>query len=292
MPLSEVRISPLDRGYHFGDGIYEVFRLYSGRLFMEAAHWRRCERSLSEMKIDLPDLEGVKAKCRQLAQLHPLKDAMLYLQITRGIAAKREHGFPKSCTAQVLAMVNELPVVLPKVKAEGCSVITQPDQRWKRCDIKSLNLLGNIMGATAAREAGCYEAIFINDLNQVSECSRSNVFAVVNGELRTMPTTGNILPGISRLLVLDLARQAGLAVREQAFTRDELFAATEVFLTNTTADLYPIAKIDDKVVGNGKPGPISTQLMERFDAYVKQEMAEPEFVRPSPATLPSAEILA
>ena len=186
MPLSEVRISPLDRGYHFGDGIYEVFRLYSGKLFMEAAHWRRFERSLSEMQIELPDLDGVKAKCRHLAKLHPLKDAMLYLQVTRGVAAKREHGFPKLCTAQVLAMVNELPSVLPKVKTEGCSVITQPDQRWKRCDIKSLNLLGNIMGATKARELGCYECVFINDLNQATECSRSNIFAVVNGELRTM----------------------------------------------------------------------------------------------------------
>lgn len=260
---------------------------------MEAAHWRRFERSLSEMQIELPDLDGVKAKCRHLAKLHPLKDAMLYLQVTRGVAAKREHGFPKLCTAQVLAMVNELPSVLPKVKTEGCSVITQPDQRWKRCDIKSLNLLGNIMGATKARELGCYECVFINDLNQATECSRSNIFAVVNGELRTMPTSGNILPGISRFLVLDLARQAGLAVREQAITREELFAASEVFLTNTTADLYPIVKIDDLVVGNGKPGPISSLLMQRFEAYVAEELAEnteaaSDYIPSSQADGPSA----
>lgn len=286
MPLNEVRISPLDRGYHFGDGIYEVFRLYSGKFFMEEAHWRRFDRSLNEMQIELPDTEAVKKKCHELVALQPAPNGMLYLQVTRGVGAKREHGFPTQCTPQILAMVSPLPKVFPPIKTEGCAVITLPDLRWKRCDIKSLNLLANVMGATQAKEAGCYESIFINERNEVTEGSRSNLLAVINGELRTMPTSGNILPGISRLLTLQLAHAAGIAVREEAISKNELAMATEIFLTNTTADIYPIVVVDGVTVGDGNPGALTTILMERFSEFVEKTVG-PSTLSPGETSPPA-----
>ncbi len=286
LPLNEVRISPLDRGYHFGDGIYEVFRLYDGKLFLESSHWQRFERSLKEMKIECEGLEALKTNCRTLAALHPYPHGMLYLQVTRGVAPKREHGFAGKIVQQHLAMVNPLPVVFPKVKTEGCRVITLPDTRWKRCDIKSLNLIANCMGAQQAKEVGCYESLFINDKGQISEASRSNVMAVIDGQIRTMPLTGNILPGITRLWTLQLSRKLGIAVSETPFSKEELNTATEAFLTNTTADIYPIIEVDGRPVGDGYIGPISKSLMAAFSALVEKETGAQSANAAQPRELP------
>ncbi len=272
MPLADVRVSPLDRGYHFGDGIYEVFRLYNGYLYAEAAHWRRFERSLNEMSLAVPDLDRLKAQCHELVKRHPYANGTLYLQVTRGLAPKREHGFPQLVTPQILAVVNDMPAPMPLIKTEGCKVITHADLRWKRCDIKSLNLLGNVMGAQKAKEAGCYESLFINDAGQCSELSRSNFFAVLRGEIRTMPLTGNILPGITRGLAVAFAREHGMPLREEPISKDELGEISEAFLTNTTADLYPIVEIDGRAIGEGKPGPVATRLMKLFAEHLETEL--------------------
>ncbi len=265
MPLSEVRISPMDRGFLFGDAVYEAMRIYSGKAFLEDAHMARLRRSLDCLRISGADVEKIRGDVRALVKASGEDEACVYLQVTRGTAATRTHAFPVTPVTPTVFMFNQ-PFNDPQsgLRRNGGACITQPDQRWARVDIKTVNLLGNVLAAQASKEADAMEAILINRDGEVTEGTHTNVFGVVNGVLRTKPLSHAILPGISRDFVLDLARKLEIVYEERALTEAELRGAQELFLTATTMEVMPVVRLDGKPVGAGTPGPITVKLREAF----------------------------
>ncbi|WP_409347137.1 D-amino-acid transaminase [Paenibacillus sp. MBLB4367] len=264
----EVRISPNDRGYYFGDGVYEVFRIYNGSLFEKDAHYRRLERSAEQTRIPLPyPITEIDEKLEKLLAADGVKEGIIYLQLTRG-EAPRGHAFPNPPVESVLmAYSSELSRPHHAIRG-GIRVITRPDIRWLRCDLKTLNLLPNVMAKQEAAEAGAAEVIFHRD-GTVTECSSSNVMIIKDGTIRTHPANNLILHGITRAVVLKLAFRLNLSVREEAFTLEDLRSADEVFITSTTAEVTPVAELDGVPVADGKPGPVSRRLQEAFEAYME-----------------------
>ena len=265
-PVAEARISALDRGFVFGDGVYEVWRAVRGQLFEAARHQARLERGLSELRIPRPadaSLERITNIGRRLFKENGLEEneATLYVEITRGAAA-RTHYFPAATTpATMLVMAS--PFTPSDSRFGGTTVITQPDIRWLRCDIKTVQLLPNVLARQAAIEAKASEAIFVRD-GVITEGTHTTVFAMVGGELRTHRADHLVLPGVTRDLVIELARDAGIRVREDAVGVAELPNATELFLTGTTTDITPVLRVDAQTIGNGAPGPIARALLERL----------------------------
>lgn len=259
MPRNRATVSIDDRGFLFGDAIYEVIRVVRGRFIEPERHLRRLARSLREVGLPAPalDLLGVATDLIRRNDLGG-REATVYAQVSRG-AAPRQHAFPPSGTPPTV-LVTAMPFT-PRTDliASGVAVITLPDVRWSRCDIKSVNLLPNVLAAQRAAEAGAFEAILVRD-GVVTEATRSNVLAVVGGVVRTHPTGPLILPGVTREVVLELASGAGIPVREEELGADELFAAEEVLLTGTTADVTPVVTVDGRAVGGGRPGPVGRRL--------------------------------
>ncbi|MGM7701310.1 D-amino-acid transaminase [Pseudalkalibacillus sp. Hm43] len=271
MEQSKLHIEMEDRGYQFGDGIYEVIRIYDGQFFGMDEHLVRLQRSANEIQMQLPfSLEVLKERLMELAVANSIKDGQVYLQITRGVA-ERTHHFPDHASGILVAYTKEAPRPLNKMK-EGISVITTEDIRWLRCDIKSLNLLGNVLSKQKAKEAGCDEAILIRD-GIVTEGSSSNVFIIKNGELFTHPANNYILNGITRNVLLELAKQSAINVKEKTFTRDDLMNADEVIITSTTMEVSPVVTIDGKQVGDGQPGPVTKKLQEKFNQRIQQNQS-------------------
>ncbi|MDF2923960.1 MAG: dat [Paenibacillaceae bacterium] len=262
--MDQAAVSPLDRGYYFGDGVYEVFRIYNGRLFEVEAHLARLVRSCGEIGISLPypadEIEGLLLR---LAAADPVETGILYMQITRG-CSPRNHAFPPEGTRAVLTgYCKELPRPLAKFE-HGFRVITAPDIRWLRCDIKTLNLLGNVLAKQEAVSKGADEVI-LHRSGIVTECSSSNLMMVKNGVVRTHPANHLILHGVTRQAVLRVAGELGVEVAEAAFDLDELRTADEVFLTGTTTEVMPVVEIDGVAVKGGLPGPVTRQLHEAFE---------------------------
>ncbi len=262
LPQEQARISVLDRGFIFGDGVYEVWRVVEGRLFEYARHDRRLRRGLEAIEIDVPagEVDGLAGVAGRLLRENDLLsgEGTFYLEITRG-AAPRTHAYPPAGTApSVFAMVSrfEVPHAL---RETGAKAITQPDIRWLRCDIKTVQLLPNVMAKQKAQEAGAMEAILIRD-GVVTEGTHTSAFGVKNGTLLTHPLSPLILPSITREVVLEVAREQRVPVRETAFTDQELFALDELFVAGTTTDVTPIVEVDGKRIGSGKPGPVSRAL--------------------------------
>lgn len=266
MLLSQAKVSVEDRGFQFGDGVYELIRTYNGRLFQAEAHLRRLVRSAMAIGLD-----GVYSQSRWMAVLREIykrsgfREAKLYIQLTRG-AAPREHVFPLKSRPTVVVTVRQLIPLPLALRRRGATVITVPDIRWGRCDIKTINLLPNMMARQKAKIRGAHEAIFIRD-GLVTEGSSSNVFAVIKGWVVTPPKGPMILPGITREWVLRLAKEAGLRTAEKGIALQELLAAEEVFLTGTTAEVLPVVKVDRRPIGNGKPGEATRLLYRRFQAH-------------------------
>jgi D-alanine transaminase len=265
---SEVHISPNDRGYYFGDGIYEVFRIYNHTLYEKDAHLRRLERSASEIGINLPKSIGeIEIILDKLLEMNGIPDGTLYLQITRG-EAPRSHQFPKSVPSVMMASCTEL--IRPFIAMQnGITAITMEDIRWLRCDIKTLNLLPNVLAKQAAIERGVGEVI-LHRSGTVTECSSSNLMLVKNGILYTHPANNLILHGVTRAVVLRLAQSLGIEVKEQPFTLQELMKADEVFITGTTAEITPIIVIDGKQVNTGSPGPLTRKFQMEFERTFSQ----------------------
>jgi D-alanine transaminase len=259
LPRKRAAVSIDDRGFLFGDAVYEVIRVVRGRFIEPERHLRRLARSLREIGLPAPalDLLGVATDLIRRNDLGG-REATIYAQVSRG-AAPRQHAFPPSGTPPTV-LVTAMPFT-PRTDliAGGVAVITLPDVRWSRCDIKSVNLLPNVLAAQRAAEAGAFEAILVRD-GVVTEATRSNVLAVVGGVVRTHPTGPLILPGVTRAVVLELAAEAGVPVREEELGADELFAAEEVLLTGTTADVTPVVTVDGRAVGEGRPGPVGRRL--------------------------------
>ncbi len=262
MPLADAVVSVEDRGFQFGDGVYEVIRTYGGRPFHLNAHLARLERSAKA--IDLPCPLSPAQWAERVAEgirLAGYRECKVYLQLTRG-PAPRDHIFPTAVHPTVVMTVRELHPLSDSLRS-GVSAITLPDFRWGRCDIKSIGLLANVLARQRAKDAGAFEAIFIRD-GEVTEGAVSNVMIVRRGVLATSPEGERILSGVTRSLVLELARKEGLAVQERPVSEAELRGADEVFLTGTTVEVLPVNRIDGIAIGSGRPGPVVTLLAARF----------------------------
>jgi D-alanine transaminase len=264
----QARLPLDDRGFLFGDGVYEVSRAVRGRLFEPESHWERLAAGLKALSIPISeylDPQRLDGLCRQLIEENELgeSDATIYLQITRG-AARRSHGFPVSGTRPTIfasATAFELP---RRLREEGTAAITHPDIRWARCDIKSVNLLPNVLAKQRAIDAGAFEAVLLRD-GAVTEGASSNIFGVVNGELRTYPLSNYILPGVTRKVVLELARELGIEVHQRPLYAEELPRLEELFATGTATDVQPLVQLDGRPVGTGRPGPVATGLRQALE---------------------------
>ncbi len=273
MPLAEVRVSVLDRGFLFGDGIYEVLRVYGGRPFLESEHLARLRRSLDAIRIAC-DVDHLCTRMSQLLQESRVVEGTIYIQVTRG-EAPRTHHFPEPRVApNELIYVRELAGdPFADVREQGASVITVDDLRWKRCDIKSINLLANCFAAQAAHEAGCVEAILVAADGTLTEGSHTSLFGVRDGAVLTSPLGSHILPGITRGLVVRLAQRSGILLREESLRRDSLPTVDELFLTGTTAEVLPITRVDGQPVGTGGVGPVAARLQEEFHRFLRENLS-------------------
>lgn len=267
MPLEAATVSVEDRGFQFADGIYEVIRTYHGIPFQLDAHLARLERSAQAVELPTPWTTQRWAEyVREGITRGGYPESKVYLQLTRG-AAPRDHVFPASAIPTAVMTVREMKPMDSALQSSGVAVLTMDDWRWGRCDIKSVNLLPNVMAKQKARQAGAFEAVFVRN-GRVTEGAVSNVMVVRAGRVLTAPEGELILSGVTRTLVLDLARKEGLSVEERFVTSDELLHADEVFLTGTTVEVMPVVRVDGKPVGTGKPGPITLKLQAAFKRFV------------------------
>jgi D-alanine transaminase len=273
---SSATISVDDRGFVFGDGVYEVWRAVNGRLFEIDRHLARLAFGLSELRISVPEpltRESTEQIADRLLRESGLieGEATFYVEVTRG-AAQRAHQFPPSDTLPTIyATVNRL-TPPEALRAKGASAITIPDIRWLRCDIKTIQLLPNVWAKQAAVERGAVDALMIRD-GVVTEGSHANVIGVLDGTIRTHPTNHLILPGITRSIVLDMARGFGIPVSEEPIAEREIPRLDELFLAGTTTDVMPIVRVNDQPVGGGVPGPITVRLLKEFRAYLDASCA-------------------
>ncbi|MGE0276262.1 MAG: D-amino-acid transaminase [Nitrospiraceae bacterium] len=266
-PLSDAVVSVEDRGFQFGDGVYEVIRTYGNRPFQLDAHLARLEQSAGALSLRLPiSKKECSALIDEAVSRAAYKESKIYIQITRGVAP-RDHQFPSDAVPTLVITVREMRLLPDSLRNNGVEAMTLDDFRWGRCDIKSINLLANVLARQQAKEAGVFEALFVRH-GEVLEGSVSNVFVVANGQVSTAPEGRHILSGVTRSLVLNLAREAGLPVYERTSSRDSLYAASEVFLSGTTVEVLPVVRIDGRLVGAGSPGPITRLLAGRFEKLV------------------------
>jgi len=268
----EAVISFEDRGFLFGDAVYEVVRSYGGRLFAMGRHLARLERSLREVDIQGVDVAGIGRVTEEALGRSGFAEALVYIQVTRGPAPRR-HAYTGDLHPTVLIHVRDMrplaeaggqPPALQLVNAsmcEGVAVITAPDTRWRRCDIKSTNLLPNILAQTRAKRQGAYEAVLVDEDGCVTEATSATVFCVERGVLLTRPGGPEILPSITREVVIELAQEEGIPVREERIPGERLRGAEEVFLAGTGDEVCPVVKVDGVMIGDGKPGAVTMRLL-------------------------------
>lgn len=269
LPLADVRIPALDRGYLFGDGVYEVLRVYGGRPFLEREHLARLRRSLDEVRIRC-DTARLQQRMHETLRSSAVREGLIYIQVTRGVAP-RMHRFPQPpVEPSELIYVDEI-VGDPygAWRDDGAALLSLDDLRWKRCDIKSINLLANCLAAQAAAEAGCLEALLVAPDGSITEGSHMSVFGVTQGRILTSPLGPQILPGITRGLIVQLAERAGIPIVQQPLRHAELHTIDEMFLTGTTSEVLPVTAVDGRPIGSGRPGPVTLRLMETYRQYVR-----------------------
>jgi D-alanine transaminase len=274
IPKDEARVSPDDRGFTFADGAYEVVRAYGGRFFKAQEHLARLERSLQELRIAAPDTQSLGEVAAQLLQHNRLQDgdALLYIQVTRGVATRR-HSFPDPAPPPTV-YASAFPFAQSREKWQGgIKAILVPDIRWARCDIKSVALLPNVLASQHAREQGAAEAVFVRD-GIVTEGAHTNFLAVLGRQLVTHPRTNCILAGVTRQAVLDLCHALDIPVSEMPVHERQLKEASELMITSTTSEVTPVVQIDDWQVADGQPGPITTRLQRAFRDLVSTETTD------------------
>lgn len=265
LPAAEARISVLDRGFIFGDGIYEVIPVYGGRLFRLPHHLERLDHSLEGIRLTNPmDHRTWQAVLEELVERNGRGDQSLYLQITRGVA-ERDHGFPPDTEPTVFAMSKPLEAVSPELHT-GVSAVTVEDIRWKWCNIKTIALLPNILLRQQAVEQGAAEAIMLRE-GFVTEGTASNIFIVKDGVALTPPKSNLLLPGITRDLVVELCRQNGVSCVEESVSERQLREADELWITSSTREILPVTRLDDSVIGDGRPGPLWHKLIGLYLEY-------------------------
>lgn len=275
LPHRQAQVHVEDRGYQFADGVYEVCEVRGGRLVDERRHLERLQRSLSELRISEPmPLNALGVILRETVRRNRVRDGIVYLQATRGVAP-RDHGFPVPTTRPSLVVTarNHDSERNEKVAAEGIAVITVPENRWPRVDIKSVSLLPNVLAKQAARDAGAKEAWFVDRDGAVTEGSSTNAWIVTAaGTVVTRPVSSAILRGVTRTVLLDVLAAHGLKLDERPFTVEEAYAAREAFITSASQIVMPVVSIDGRPVANGAPGLLSAAL--RRDFHVHAEIAE------------------
>ncbi|MEY3732142.1 MAG: hypothetical protein RLZZ57_2898 [Pseudomonadota bacterium] len=275
LPQPEAAVNIEDRGYQFGDGIYEVVHLYDGRFIDEDLHLARLERSLREIALPMPmPRASLRLVLREVARRNRVTEGLLYMQVTRGVA-RRDHAFPnKPIPPALVVTVKRIAPYPTNVDRWGASVITMPDLRWARCDIKTVNLLPNCLARQAAREKGAIEAVLYHEATGMVTEGAATSFWIVDeaGTIRTRPLSDAILPGCTRAALMAELHDAGIAFEERAFSMEELSRAREAFITSATSFVKPITKIDGAPVGDGEVGPVVRKLFEIFARHVKGAM--------------------
>ena len=266
-PHGEATVHVEDRGYQFADAVYEVWSVFGGKLADPEGHFVRLERSLSELKIDMPmSRAALTVVLKETLRRNRIVEGILYLQVSRGVAP-RDHAFPTEPvppSVVITAKAVDRPVLEAKA-AKGVSVITVPENRWGRCDIKTVGLLPNALAKQAAREKGAAEAWFVDELGFVTEGASTNAWIVdADGVLRTRDTNANILRGVTRNTLLGILHDEGLKVEERPFTPDEAKQAREVFITAATALVLPVIAVDGQKIGDGSAGPVASRLRRLY----------------------------
>jgi D-alanine transaminase len=270
VPLSEAKVSVLDRGFLFADGIYEVSAVLDGRLVDNDAHLARLERSVGEIKLPLPEtIARIKEIQHELITRNKLKDGLVYIQVTRGADVGRDFAFPKGVKPTLMMFTSVKDIVNAASAKTGIGVITVPDIRWARRDIKSVALLAQVLAKQAAAEAGAGEAWMIED-GKVTEGGSSSAFILTKDDvLVTRENSSAILPGCTRKAVVKLAQERQLRVEERAFTVEEALKAKEAFITSASSFVQPVVKIDGMTVADGKPGPTAQRLREIYIEFAR-----------------------
>lgn len=273
MPIGEAKISVLDRGFIFGDGVYEVIPVYSRKAFRMTEHLRRLQHSLDGIKLPNPHSDAEwEHIIGELISRNDGEDQYLYLHITRGVA-KRDHAFPNPPVAPtVFAMISPLPAPPEALLHSGISCITAPDNRWLRCDIKAIALLPNVLLRQMAVDAGCAETILIRDNEFMTEGAASNIFVVKGGKLLAPPKDNLMLPGITYDVVLEIAAANGIPHEVRRVMKEEVFAADELLLTSSTKEVLAITQLDGKPVGSGKPGEMFARLHRLYQDFKRDVM--------------------
>jgi len=276
LPLDQAHVSVMDRGFLFGDGVYEVIPVYGGKLFRLGHHLKRLQNSLDAVRIGNPLAEdGWESMLAQLVACNEGRDQTVYLQVTRGVAPRRDHAFPVDSRPTVFAMCTPCPVPREIDTEPGVAAITLADIRWQYCNVKAITLLPNILLRQQAIDAETAEAILLKD-GYAIEGAASNIFIVAGDTLKTPPNSPALLPGVTRDLILELAKTNGIPCLEADITTEELARADEIWLTSSTREISPVIRLDDRPVGNGKPGALWNRMIRLYQDYkeaVRQGMA-------------------
>ena len=266
-PHGEASVHIEDRGYQLADGVYEVWAVFDGKLGDAVGHFDRLERSLGELRIAPPMTRAaLKIVLKETVRRNKVRDGLVYLQISRGVA-RRDHAFPSADTPPAIVVTaRSVDRAAAEARAaKGVAVITTPENRWGRCDIKTIALLPNVLAKQAAKEAGAVEAWFVDDLGLVTEGASSNAWIIdKTGALRTRDTQANILRGITRKTLLEVIGHEGLTLEERAFTPQEAKEAREAFITGAGTLVLPVVKVDGAVLGDGTPGPVAKRLRQLY----------------------------
>ncbi len=272
IPMAEARIDVEDRGFQFADGVYEYFRVYRGKAFAVREHLHRLARSAAGIILEMPlDQAALSLEIQKLVDRSGHRDGFVYLQLTRGISA-RNHAFPDQTRPTLLFYVRPLPPAPLPGEGEGIKLLTVPDDRWKRCWIKAIALLPNVLAKNAALAAGADEAVFLdNDI--VTECAACNIFAVHGNKIMTHPVGSRVLPGITRALLIDIAPTIGLSVDERRFTEEDARRSDELFITSTSREIAWVARWNDRYIGQARCGAVTKRLHQALQDHIHREIA-------------------
>ena len=270
LKLEDVKISPFDRGFQYADGVYEVIRTYYGKLFRYQDHLERLKHSLDAIKITYSEVDNLDWIIYEIIKKNNYAEEnfSIYIQITRGASYPRKHSFPKEKVIPTI-FISVTPIDISS-NNKGIKIIFENDFRWQKCNIKSISLLANVLANQHAEESGAGEAIW-NRNGYLLEGSHTNFWAIKNEEVWTAPLSNLILPGVSRKVILEVCRNSGIKVREQAIKEDEINSFDEFFVSGTTSEIIPVVKINDSIIGDGKPGKTTQMIHSEFNKYVKSK---------------------
>ncbi len=274
VPVEEAKVSIWDRGFLFGDAVYEALRIYQGRCWLEEDHWERLRRSLKEMGFPRVDLDRLRDRVRRVISVSEIREGIAYLQITRGVAP-RLHAFPnppvEPTEVIVIRAYDDQPTA--NSRQSGVTVVSQPDWRWRRCDVKSTNLLANVLANEAAHRAGGYEAVLVAEDGEVTEATHSSVLWVRDGRIEATPEGPHILPGTTRKFLRGLAEAVAMPLLESRIGLDALKKADEVILLGTGIEVLPVVRVDLEPVAGGTPGPVTRGLQAAYQDAVARWLA-------------------